>query len=318
MKLVLTDASARRQRERKVYNRVAEALEREARRLRRFAEDDKPAFERWVDAEFERELTLLREIERRVGELRGLISDVRRYAELTGTSERRAFELLTAAKAAGREEALWQDALGVLSDEERDEEYEREHEHEHEHEHEPPGRDWKRDEVEGKTGRGGAVTEYLKGLYRKLVRILHPDVQPDGGQATQKLWHEVQAAYEWADVQTLERLYRSVVKDEGEKRPEFSLDTCPIGEIIALRQDMERRLETLRREAAEQRRHPAWDFAATRRNERRLRRLAEQVAADLASDTAQTRRVADMLDKVVARWQKDQTRADRPRRRARR
>jgi hypothetical protein len=319
MSLILSDGAARRHAERVAYNRAAEALEREGRRRRRFEDDDKPAFERWVEAEFAEELTALREAEQRVSELRILVSDVRRYAELTGVSERRAYELITAARKAGREEALWQDAFGKLSDEERDEAHEEaeraDREEARSRQGERPGSDWKEDELGIGRPRGGAVTDYLKGLYRKLVRALHPDVQPDGGKATEKLWHEVQSAYEWADVQTMERIYRSVVKDT-EAKVEFSLETCPIGEIIALREDMERRLERLVRETEPLKRHPAWDFAATRKSPRRLAKLAAQVEDDMASDLAQTVRVGDMLAKVVARWERSDERGVRRRRRA--
>jgi hypothetical protein len=309
MKLVVSDGTARRRKERIAYNRVAEALEREARRIRRFEEEDKPAFERWVELDLAVELEALRATERRVGELRALISDVTRYAELTEMSERRAYELLLAARQAGKEDELWEAAHGRLRDEDTEDVAEENGGDEPDDDGDSPhrrGHDWKRDEVGHGHLRGGAVTEYLKGLYRKLVRILHPDVQPDGGKATAKLWHEVQAAYEWADVQTLERLYKAVVKEpgDGEKKPEFSLDTCPIGEIIALREDMERRLAKLSREVEQLAQHPGWDFSGTRKNERRLRKLAALVAQEMKSDRVQTERVVSMLEKIVERWRR--------------
>jgi len=67
--------------------------------------------------------------------------------------------------------------------------------------------------VSGAGASGSPSADYLKSVYRQLVRILHPDTNKSMTNEQQDLWHEVQEAYAWCDIQRLERLLQ-----DGDRR----------------------------------------------------------------------------------------------------
>lgn len=303
--LVLTDGAKWRWQERKAYAQRSAELDRETRRLRRFEEDELPGFQLWVEMTFADDLVDLRAAEREVERLQKMINEVRTYAGATGVSERRAYEIIGQALANGTYEALLEDLLNQMDDEERDaassgfddpcEDFGGE---------ESCGRtDSTENENEARSEPTGAVSSYLKGLYRKLVRALHPDLRETYNREAEALWHEVQNAYDWADVQTLERLYKSVVKEQDQVA-EFSFDTAPIGDIATLRQGIEARLTEIRQRLSSLQGHPAWDFGRIRKNVKRCRHLASQIGDDLEHDILVAGHEKAKLEKLMARWER--------------
>ena len=67
--------------------------------------------------------------------------------------------------------------------------------------------------------RSPEISAAMRSLYRQLVKRLHPDLHPHQGAEGQRLWFEVQQAYQWSDWSRLETLL-AVTEEEFEDTPE--------------------------------------------------------------------------------------------------
>lgn len=150
-------------------------------------------------------------------------------------------------------------------------------------------------------GASGGASEYLKSIYRKLVRILHPDSNQNENKVQRDLWHEVQEAYGLQDVQRLERL---LAKATGSARGALDLDSAPISHIMDLRRDVERRLRKLKQQLSLARRQPQWGFLALKADPRRLARLRYGIASDLDEDRRAIQADLSDLRRQIAIWER--------------
>lgn len=106
----------------------------------------------------------------------------------------------------------------------------------------------------------------FKSLYRKLVRLLHPDGNANHGPMELALWHDVQIAYQSGDLSRLEAVaarYELSIADHA--------DSLPVGLIQDARRELESALRAVRREARAIKSHPAWKFST--QSERNLQKL---------------------------------------------
>lgn len=101
--------------------------------------------------------------------------------------------------------------------------------------------------------------EKLKGLYRKLIRKLHPDAQTEAAGENfgwiRRAWELVQKAYNAQDVKSLERLLKLTLLRT------HSLDQLTIDEIQEARSWLQKDLDQVEREAASLKSSPAWGFS---------------------------------------------------------
>lgn len=116
----------------------------------------------------------------------------------------------------------------------------------------------------------------LKTLYRKLVRLLHPDTRPasdssDLSGEIQKLWLEVQQAYKAKDLKTLKRLeLMSLIYLE-------QLNSLTLDEIYESSLIFTEELEKLKQRVKASRKHPAWRFTSRRSYETLARKTREHL-----------------------------------------
>jgi hypothetical protein len=113
--LILTDASARRQKERSRYRTCCRNLDRTAALLRSFEEKTRPLFEQWFERELAGPLHSLRTLQRQLDEAQRTLSDVEHYAVMMQVSRLRAYQRLMEARATGQEEAYWAEAMAEQS-----------------------------------------------------------------------------------------------------------------------------------------------------------------------------------------------------------
>jgi len=85
------------------------------------------------------------------------------------------------------------------------------------------------------------ATQKLKTIYRKLVRLIHPDMTVDETPAYHQYWQEIQHAYRNGDLDYLEILSEMV---HGEADAAFTPDISPIEQARHEKQRLTRLLES--------------------------------------------------------------------------
>ena len=94
-----------------------------------------------------------------------------------------------------------------------------------------------------------------KKLYRKIARILHPDLCGQFSLREQRLWNRAQEAYRAGDVIELETVLSHL---EAESLgPLFALS---VSDILENTREMQFRVDYLEEDLKQARRHPAWRF----------------------------------------------------------
>jgi hypothetical protein len=96
---------------------------------------------------------------------------------------------------------------------------------------------------------------YLRSLYRKLVRRLHPDANPHQSARNREIWHEVQMAYQARDVEKLELAAGRLELDLG-----GSPDHLPLSVLYNLEKGLKHSLRGLNKDTHLKKQHPAWNF----------------------------------------------------------
>ncbi len=89
----------------------------------------------------------------------------------------------------------------------------------------------------------------LKDLYRKIIKKLHPDVNPNATEREQELFRRATQAYEEEDIETLQEIYDEVFSAGGsETEQDVNLSA---GELLELKKKLEGRIRILRAELEE-------------------------------------------------------------------
>lgn len=119
--------------------------------------------------------------------------------------------------------------------------------------------------------------EKIKLLYRKLVRMLHPDarIQHNAGKELEPwekaMWMKVQDAYDAQCFATLDRLHKVIML----RRKELSGFT--LGEISQSADWLMREFEELDQQAKKMRRQPWWRFSSRKDFDPLLRKVARSI-----------------------------------------
>ena len=200
----------------RVYTAARKRLERVQAEVKRFEEEDVPAFRRWLYSTFPTLVSNIREAALQLVTKETLIEDVRREARLTGSTAAAVWERRKKGKPAeaDAEEAADKTANQADWDEDESEDDEwddfmRSH-----------GLDPDADDTsamgEVPSGRGSKAEREtqeaadIKQLYRQLVQRLHPDNGGDWTPRRAELWHQVQQAWADRDEHRLRRLSEQV------------------------------------------------------------------------------------------------------------
>ncbi len=283
-RIVAVDEGPLRRRATNDYNKAMSKLEKARAELRRFEQEDRPSFGRWMAATFGALLTELRDNAHLIHEHEGIISDVetemiwsnhrnprRAYAAVMKHRERPdadddfaegdAFDPSTEMGAENGQErrALFDDfvrtVLGIDPERMGSADYANmfaKFESEIFGENPQVSPTQTHDQEKPSARREEAR---IKEVYRILVRRLHPDRRADGGATVSARWHEVQEAYE---ARNLDRLESLLALTEMESGASVHSSLSQIRRALA---DFNRAFRAIQRNLREAKRDPAWGFS---------------------------------------------------------
>ncbi len=305
--LILIDGEPRRRKEQALYKARGREFETKTARLKLFEDQEMPAFMRWVEMTFQRDISAIRTAHLQVMELQELVDEVEAYAAWKRISKRLAYELVQEARKEGLSEALWQGASAADEDAGGDEDAARASFSDLFDDDPGLGAGDDDDWRPGKNARASTTaaetaTRFLKDVYRKIVKILHPDTRGSGDdEAFARLWQQVQDAYHWGDLQRLEQILADL---SGGKLGVDALKPATISDLIALRKALDAKLRSLKRLLAEAKKHPAWGFGDEPKNEHQRRKLHWDIKSSMAHDLGQIMDQRQALERTIKAWQR--------------
>ena len=265
------------------YQELRRRLEEATRELHQHEEINVPAFEAWKHRTFPLHLTALRELEREVCTKARRVQEAEARSAHTGRSVKRVWQEV-------------QDAHGGSTGNKSRPAAE---------EDEPPRRRQARIE-DFFPKPGPKPAREARDIYRRLVQRLHPDHGGEWTPARQKLWHQVQAAWDAADVDWRARLeveWEAAHDVLSRQSPLTRLQNA-VEELRAAERDLEHKLDLYHRS-------PAWHFTQSEADRKKLeRRVETELGRDYRGLRAQLRE----LNAKIELWEEDWTRP-RPRER---
>ncbi len=281
--IILIDATERRQAEHALYLRYCEELTRETETLRTFEEADKPAFAAWFDLEFPAFLEEYRSLDLEVQELQCRVGKVFAYSEMHGVSHRNAYRTLQDIELYGEEEELFDERAEPEENFDQDSKESK-----------------KESQSSASEVRQTAPTTHVKSIYRQLVRKLHPDLREISTERETQLWHEVQKAYTWRDIQKLETILKEL---DGGENAELDLSYVSIGDLIEFQREIQRRLGFLRYRVKNAKKDPSWEFAKTSQDPKQFKLLKKKLAEQLEKDRLNLKNVKTSLEEQLDSWE---------------
>jgi hypothetical protein len=319
-RIVAVNEGPLRKRAAKEYDRLMAKLEKARAELRRFEQEDRPSFGRWMAATFGALLTELRDNAYLIHEQEELILEVetemiwsnrrnprRAYAAVMKRrerpdvdddfAERDAFDPVEETDAENEKEerrALFDDfvrsVLGVNPEQMANADYEKmfaEFEANIFKGSPPVSPSQTHNQEKPSTSREEAR---IKEVYRTLVRRLHPDLRADGDATVSAKWHEVQEAYEARNLDRLETLL-AVTEMESGARGQASLS-----QIRGALADFSRALRAIQRSLREAKSDPAWGFSQNPYSspmEKQMRRELEESLSHQRAELADLKRTIE-------------------------
>jgi hypothetical protein len=319
--VVRSDGSGIRKKIKQDYEKALRDLANSRRVLDHFHQLDQPAFSRWLNGRFGALLTELRELSLQLETDSLLIQQVENEVEFGGYSEARAYQRVierrdnpdssppppTGDDAKGKRDPFESEPeSGNLDEDPLLDEIKKEFFRRFGAGADP--RDHAGAEDGPLTGAGSPAhaSKRLKGLYRKLVRQLHPDSQHKMTAQKTEWWHQAQTAYEAGDAEQLEVILS--LCEIGERGTTEHTSAALLQRITA---QMKSSLRELKRQLAEQRKKPAWDFSRRTDHES----LAGRIQRELQDDLLRMRYGCGQLQKLIARWKAAAEKLKPPRRR---
>lgn len=287
--------------------------------LKRFHEKDVPGFRSWVHRTFGHIMSQQRELQRTFEEKRAFVYEIQAMADRYHLSELAAYRKVLWRRAhpdeAQEEDRLFEEAErkrqearpkggpsgfpdldDLLGDFDLNEE---------------PDDDWDDmgDFFETLGGKHPTPREThhsnqksIKELYRKIVRLLHPDRHGQMTDARKALWHEAQQAYRRHDLNALQSVLARC--DGGEA---LLGDHSPISLIQRMTQQLKAAAQATKREMRSLRREVAWDYETRIRNPAFVRNVKADLQGMVDSlqwSLDEIQRELDRLDRMASRQAK--------------
>lgn len=268
------------------FHTARKRLDKATRDLHRHEEVDVPAFDAWLYSTFPLLVTALRELIAEVKTKGSKVAAVQAEAAFAGGSLKR---LWRKQKEREAEAAAHPEGTDEATEDEADEEPRRRRR-----------QDARPDDFE--RARGPKPSAAARDIYRRLVQRLHPDRGGDWTAARQRLWHEVQLAWESANADWLARL-----ESEWETAHEVIGPASPLSRIRRAIEELQAARRDLEQKLRDYRASPQWRFT---RNEKNRAALHRRVEHDFTQDITFLREQRDHLDRTIAAWEDDWTKSD--------
>ena len=274
-------------------HRLLVRFTRSRAQLASFHQVDKPAFGRWVAAAFREHLDEVETLHRRLVKARHLAERVELEREENRSSYHEAYRSVLEDETAG----LRDDVDAADQDDDPAADLPPEDPEGETREFDAENFDWtfeflKRDVPP--ISREISPAELAKDRYRKIVRILHPDLRSDRDALADELWHQTQEAFRAQDGERLEALL-SIARlrfGDGRERP-F------IGEVIAAARWLRAALASIAAEIRLAKRDDAWGFSTLADRTRLYRKIAYQIDDDMDELRADIARYEAFLQKCA-------------------
>lgn len=136
----------------------------------------------------------------------------------------------------------------------------------------------------------------LKDLYRRLVRLLHPDSSGDDSPRARELWHELQEAYRTRDLEGME-----AVAGRADLGMHGTAAALSVGLLRRMIRDLRDALSGMRAQVARARKDPAWNF---RKRAKLLPKLEATRRKTLEHGLEQANFMLEELTRELARFEK--------------
>jgi hypothetical protein len=267
--MVKIDGEKIRKKARSAYDRAARNVDEAKAEMRRFQEEDQPAYERWLNANFGALLTEMRELQMKISAAEFLIARVHReffFGACSSYAEafRRVQEEIAEEAKQSENPPEDKDGGGPGDGEEFDEEdftFDIGGEEGGESAEDEAAEEefWRnvRDKIGGKRGAAadGKDSARLKDLYRQLARRLHPDKFAEQSTKRMEWWHQTQDAYERGNVEKLEMILTLIDMDESGAK------TASVSLLAKLTNEFKKSLRALKRQLAQFKQQPSWGFS---------------------------------------------------------
>ncbi|MET0263522.1 MAG: J domain-containing protein [Rariglobus sp.] len=284
--------------------------EKASRDLRRHEETDTVAYERWLYTTFPQLVTSLRELHQQVAAKAYDIEVVQYMAAVTGRSLKKLWREHQEAQAdpdtSGPDDEAPPDPDASTRHRpiEDDDDWSRDETTDHD---DRPDNDASSTASARSLHRAPPASTEARDLYRRLVQQLHPDRGGEWTPGRERLWHEVQQAWDARDTDWLSRLEIDWEAANNTLSPDSSLSRLrrALIELHAARRDAERKLRAYRQS-------PAWRFTLSEKKRPHLhRRLETELRADLIA----LQRQLAYLNQTITAWESPRTRAGKERQR---
>lgn len=320
--IVLLDQGALRRKAASECSREMARLEKAKAEWKRFEDEDKAGFRRWMAATFGAVLSRLRELESKLGEKEALVREVDEEMFFGGARSHRAafarvqrrrdqppvepdrgagsppeeekdgakFDEIPEIEIEFLFEEFLRSALGMNPDRMSEAKYEK------------MFADFKANifgqpdpepERHSQAAPPKPQDNRIKDLYRQLVRRLHPDTRADSDAEVSALWHEVQEAYSAGNIERLETLLALTDIQSNATGEHTSLF-----QMRAVLKELRRSFNALQRNLSAAKKDPAWNFA--RLPDRSA--LQKRVARELASEVSFLERRFGDIEALIAGW----------------
>ncbi len=326
MPILLDTAKIRREYE-KLYEKAEVKFARSRELWRTFEETDRPAYQRWFQTSFGRELSELRRLEEEIRAKVLVIDRVNHEHMATGVSFFQAYQRVKrdedAYMAESRRSArnqcddpgdedpgedAGQGYAGRDFDEddfdELDDEFYEEVKRMYANLRDAffgsgDGREREEDIDDFMSGfrrGGGNLGKRLKEAYRKFCKIMHPDTGAAFDERAAALWNDAQIAYEDRDLDKLEALL--VIAEAGGEG--FTPKTS-CSQILDAIEHIEEEAGSLDHEIMRAKRDPAWKFTST--SKRKKENIEQRAHKELAQQLSRMKAQFAGLQAQIARWE---------------